>query len=60
MHHVNVDFLRIFEVFLCLDILFLTYSDESANLEVKKIAEIVSNILIFPLFRGFRYNLFVH
>ena len=31
--------------FLCLDVLFLTYSDESTYLEVQKTAEIVSNIL---------------
>ena len=36
------DFLKFF---LCLDILFLAYSDESTYLEVQKTAEIVSNFL---------------
>ena len=48
--------------FLCLDILFLTYSDESTYLEVQKTAEIVSNICeyswFFRLFRGFSYRTF--
>ena len=53
------DFLKFF---LCLDILFLTYSHESSHLEVKKNAENFPNILeyswFFPLFRGFSYKNF--
>ena len=50
--------------FLCLDILFLTYSYERADRKVRKNAKFFSNILeyswFFRLFRGFLFKTFEH